>query len=85
MGLEAIVIRQQMDSLVMQRDEAAHKYQQCVGAISILQEQMRFLVEQEMAEQEAARVAASQAAVMDCMEGAQLDGQVEQQEPEQVA
>jgi len=45
MVLDMQVIRHQLQSCIMQRDEAAHKFQQCVGAISILEEQLKVIAQ----------------------------------------
>ncbi len=84
MGLDISFIRQQVQSLIAQRDQAAHTFQQCVGAISILEEQVRFIVEMEMAANEASKEAVDCSAVMDTLcEGVQeyvkVDGETEEQ------
>ncbi len=95
MALEIQVIRQQLQSCVAQRDQSAQTFQQCVGAIAVLEEQLKVIVIEEMKNNEAAakleqeRLKAEQeagntndAATMDGLpcEGEQKDGEVEHQE-----
>jgi len=47
MPLDANIIHQQMKNLVEQREKSLNSFQQCVGAISVLQEQLKFISETE--------------------------------------
>ncbi len=94
MALEMQTIRQQLQSCVAQRDQAAQTFQQCVGAIVVLEEQLKVLVMEEMkqkeeaakleherlkAEKEAGNV--NEAATMDSSCPGELqDGEAKQQE-----
>jgi metal-responsive CopG/Arc/MetJ family transcriptional regulator len=43
MGLKIEIIKEQIQSLMTQRDNYAQMYQQCVGAISVLSEQLKMV------------------------------------------
>jgi hypothetical protein len=70
MALELEIIKQQLQSCIAQRDKAAQTFQQCVGAIAVLEEQLKVMMAREM-EKEKEELAAKLAveareAVMDC-------------------
>jgi len=90
MALEMQIIRQQLQSCISQRDQSAQTFQQCVGAIAVLEEQLKVILMEEMKKKEeaeklaaeSAKSEAGDAAVMDGLpcEGEQENGEVEQQE-----
>lgn len=94
MALQVDIIKHQMQSCMAQRDRAFETYQQCVGAISILQEQLNVIMGEELQKVEEQRAAllkegvqpnpedVNDAATMDGLpcEGELKDGEVEQQE-----
>ena len=85
MSLEVRVIHGQIQSLVAQRDEYYNKHQQCVGALSILEEQLRFIVEAEAAkkkEEEAKLIEDANKKLAEGQEQPEV-GKVEPVEPEQ--
>jgi hypothetical protein len=43
MSLKIETIQQQLQSLISQRDNYSHMVQQCIGAISVLSEQLKML------------------------------------------
>ncbi len=47
MTLDAKIIEQQIKNLSTERDRCAQIFQQCVGAIAALQEQLNFIAEEE--------------------------------------
>lgn len=54
MALDMQVVRQQLQSCIAQRDQSAQTFQQCVGAIAVLEEQLKVIVMEEMKNQEEA-------------------------------
>lgn len=77
MLLDLQVIRQQLQSCIAQRDQAAQTFQQCVGAIAVLEEQLKVLAAQEMAK---AKEAIAEKKDEDCGCKGETDGEVKQQE-----
>ena len=53
MALEIQVIRQQLQSCIAQRDASAQTFQQCVGAIAVLEEQLKVIEEMKQQEESA--------------------------------
>jgi len=47
MALEIQTLKQQLQNLIAQRDQVSQNYQQYIGAISILQEQIKMVEAQE--------------------------------------
>lgn len=43
MGLQIQTVKDQLENLIKQRDAHSQMYQQCVGAISVLSEQLKML------------------------------------------
>jgi len=78
MLLDLQVIRQQLQSCMAQRDQAAQTFQQCVGAIAVLEEQLKVLATQEMAKAQDAL--AEKKKEEDCGCKGESNGEVEQQE-----
>ena len=93
MALEMQVVREQLQNVIAQRDNAAKTFEQCVGAIALLSEQLKMLcLQEEMQKQEAQALADKEAdinhaATMDSMpcEGDAENGEVKQQEPLETA
>lgn len=48
MSLDLQVVRQQLQSCIAQRDQAAQTFQQCVGAIAVLEEQLKLMLAEDM-------------------------------------
>lgn len=47
MSLEVTIIKRQLQSCVAQRDQSAQTFQQCVGAIAVLEEQLKVVLMEE--------------------------------------
>lgn len=76
MNLDLQVIRQQLQSCTAQRDQAAQTFQQCVGAIAVLEEQLKVILAEEMKKKENPEVKDDK----DCGCKGEANGEVEQQE-----
>lgn len=84
-------LKKQLQNAVVKRDQASQTYQQYVGAIALLSEQIKMLsLQEEMEKAEAQKLAeqerlAASAAVMDDLpveqQGENDNGEVDQQEP----
>jgi len=81
MGLDAQIIEKQLQSLIHQRDQSAQTHQQCVGAISILQEQLKFISDAECAEIQESK----EDAICDEPTNGEIDGETECEEPIEAA
>ncbi len=95
MSLDMRIIREQLQSCISQRDQSAQTFQQCVGAIAVLEEQLKVCVMEEIkraeeqakldeeklkAEQQKA-LEAGDAAVMDGLPEGEPNGKAIEQEP----
>ena len=52
MTLAVETLKEQLKNIIAQRDEAQHRYIQCLGAITVLSEQLNLCESQDAAKQE---------------------------------
>ncbi len=65
MALQMELVKQQLQNVMAQRDQAAQTFQQCVGAVALLSEQLKMIaVQEELAKKESE---VGEAAMMDDM------------------